>query len=314
MTEHSGGVVDVVIVNWNAGAQLHDCVDSLLQHGDGLIDRITIVDNGSTDNSLELIADLPVTIDRTGENLGFSRACNRGAAQGIADYVLFLNPDAAIFEGTMAHVVQEMSQPDAGHIGVCGVRLVDEAGGTARECARFPSWLAMVGLPLGLSGKLSLFPSVTMGDFDHMSDRYVDHVLGAFYLVRRTVFETVGGFDENFFLYYEDLDFSLRINRHGWKTKYLSRPTAYHKGGGTSENVKAHRLVYTWTSRIRYGFKFYKPWQVWIFIAATLFVEPPLRIARSLARRSLAEARDTLRAVAMFWSQLPDVLIQARRV
>lgn len=306
-------LIDVVIVNWNAGAQLRACIDSLLAFGAGTIATIIVVDNGSTDNSLDLIAGTPVTIDRTGENLGFGRACNRGAAQGSADYILFLNPDAAVFAGTLPEVVRLMAPPSAHEIGVCSVRLVDGSGLTARECARFPSWLAMIGQPLGLAGKLRWFPSVTMRDFDHLSDREVDHVLGAFYLVRRNLFAELNGFDEGFFVYYEDLDLSLRVRQAGFKIKYIANVSAYHKGGGTSENVKAHRLFYVWRSRIRYAFKHYRPWQVWLFIAATLFVEPVLRIVRALVSRSPAEIGHTLRGAGMLWRDLPAILARSRQ-
>lgn len=107
------------------------------------------------------------------------------------------------------------------------------------------------------------FPSHFMQDFDHCSSREVDHVIGAFFLVRRSVFEQLKGFDERYFVYLEDLDFSLRARKAGWKTYYLADATAYHKGGGTSEQVKAHRLFYSLRSRMIYGFRHFNLSAAW---------------------------------------------------
>jgi len=300
--------VDVVIVNWNAGDLLRDCVNSVERYGDGIVGSIIVVDNCSTDMSLQSIEKSRAVIDRSGQNLGFARACNRGASQGKADYILFLNPDAAVFAGTIAATVTLMDGPEGQGVGICGVKLVDAEGQVTRNCARFPTWNAMVGWSLGLSGKFAAFPTHFMIDFDHEHDRDVDQVIGAFYFVRRSVFETLDGFDDRFFVYYEDLDFGLRARQLGWRTRYYSGTTAYHKGNGTSDQVKAHRLFYTWRSRMLYGFKFFHIWQAWICIAAILLVEPLLRIGRAVRRGSSAEVFDTVHAIRMLWQDLPVII------
>ena len=307
--------VDVVIVNWNSGKQLRACVDSVRAFGDGLVGSVTVVDNGSTDGSLELgEAVETVNIIRAGKNLGFAAACNRGAAEVSAEYVLFLNPDARLMEGTLEKVVGFMGETASATIGICGVRLLGGMGQIHRHCARFPTWKTYCWHCLGLSVLWpKVFPSLFMQDFDHKTSRKVDHVIGAFYFVRRRVFTDLEGFDQRFFVYLEDLDFSRRAADVGWKAWYLGEATAFHKGGGTSEQVKVQRLFYSLRSRLLYVFKHFSRPQAWVVTALTLGAEPLTRVARALARGSSGEARDVLQGYRMLWADLRNILHVAHR-
>lgn len=302
--------VHIVIVNWNAGDWLRRCVASIADHGSGLVDRTVVVDNGSTDGSLEFGAcSSPPDLVATGANLGFARASNLGARGAAAPYLLFLNPDAALGEDTLRRALAFMEGPGATGVAACGVRLVDENGATQRHCARFPGPRTFVGRAMGLGGLFPrLFPPLFMEDFDHLESRRVDHVIGAFYLVRRELFESLGGFDERFFVYLEDLDLSLRVHEAGWQVHYLAEATAFHKGGGTSDQVKARRLYYSLRSRILYVFKHFRRRHAWTVALATLLIEPLPRLIRALARLSPREAGDTLRAFFWLWRDFPSLL------
>lgn len=302
--------VDVVIVNWNAGTQLRDCVDSVIRYGQPLVNHIIVVDNGSTDGSELTVQDLPnVKLIRAGHNLGFARASNLGASHADAQYLLFLNPDARLMPGTLDIVCTYMDSNAAEPVGICGIKLVDTEGHTHRHCARFPTWRAWLWQALGLSMVLPrYFPSYFMYEFDHETDRQVDHVIGAFFFVRTEVFRRLKGFDERFFVYFEDLDFSLRARQSGWLTQYLANAVAFHKGGGVSEQVKAHRLFYSLRSRILYAFKHFRRAEAWTVAAVTLLIEPFPRLLRAVLRHSPTEARDTLRGYAMLWRDVPNIL------
>jgi len=311
----TGPRAHLVIVNWNSGDWVRRCLASLAAHGGEAVDRVVVVDNGSSDGSLAGEAPGPsVEIIRTGANLGFARACNIGAADARAPYLLFLNPDAQLHAGTLAIVLEFMESPQAGRIGICGIRLTDESGAAQPHCARFPTWRTFVGAATGLS---ALFPRrmqpSLMVEFDHLESRPVDHVIGAFYVIRRALFDQLGGFDERFFVYLEDLDLSRRASQAGWATHYLAAATAFHQGGGTSEQVKADRLYYSLSSRLLYGFKHFPAGGAWAAAAATLLVEPFARLARALVRGSFREARDTLRAFVWLWRALPK-LVAGKRV
>lgn len=307
--------VHIVIVNWNSGAWLRGSIASIGEHGGGAVDRVVVVDNGSTDGSADLVqGEVPFELIQTGANLGFARACNIGAADARAPYLLFLNPDAALKEGAIEAVMGFMESPEAAPVGVCGVRLVGEDGATQRHCAPFPTWRTFLGGATGLDRVFPrLFPPLLLHGFDHLHSRAVDHVIGAFYVIRRALFEELGGFDERFFLYLEDLDLSLRVRSSGRTVHYLAEATAFHKGGGTSERVKAHRLFYALRSRLVYAFAHFPAWEAWAVTLATLFIEPFARIARALLRGAGAEMRDALRAYGWLWKALPQVIAIGRR-
>ncbi len=309
------GAADIVIVNWNSGPQLAACLRSIAVHG-GAVASVVVVDNGSQDGSDRVEAeDLPLELVRTGENLGFGRACNLGAKHGSAPFILFLNPDAELRPDTLGEALGWLHNPEHARTGALGVRLVDEDGHVHRHCARFPGWRSFVGQSLGLTTILRRwFPPIPMLDFDHATTARVDHVMGAFFLIRRGLFETLGGFDEDYFVYLEDLDLSRRIHRAGFDIQYLAEATAYHKGGGTSEQVKAHRLRYALNANMIYAAKHLSLPAAWLVAIVTLCIEPFARSVRALARRSLEEVRFTWQGFGMIYRDLPRTIPLLRAI
>ena len=296
--------VDVVIVNWNSGLQLRECVSSLLAYGEGLIGRIIVVDNGSTDGSLDLLGDIEsLELMKTGENLGFARGCNLGAARTHSEYILFLNPDACIRAGAMVRLFAFMAHPDQAKVGICGIQLIDDLGQVARSCARFPTVTRLAVRSFGLD---RLRPSLgaPMTEWDHSTTRAVDQVIGAFFLVRQELFLALKGFDERYFVYYEEVDFSLRAAQSGWLSVYLAEVQAYHSGGGTSQQVKAKRLFYNLRSRLLFSRKHFNPIQRNLILACTLGVEPLSRSVVALLRGDLSALGETFAAYRMLGSWL----------
>ena len=289
-------VVDVVVVNWNSGVQLADCIRSLEANALQNIGKIIIVDNGSTDSSAEgfELSD-KVKVIRAGVNLGFGKACNLGASSCTSDFILFLNPDAFVYKDTIHSALSFMCHPDNQKIGVCGVQLRDENDHVARSCTRLPTANGLLVHAVGLD---RFFPKLGhfMSEWDHSESRLVDHVIGAFYLIRRSLFEDLCGFDERFFVYLEDLDLSNRIKARGWNIQYLANVRAFHKGGGTSDKVKAKRLFYSLRSRVIYAFKHFSRVDAVLVLFATLLVEPFCRIAKALLSRSFSAVSETLTA------------------
>lgn len=303
------GGVDIVIVNWNSGELLGNCLRSIAAYGGARVDRVTVVDNGSNDGSATTgDVGIPVDLVAAGENLGFGKACNLGARRGTAPLILFFNPDAELRDGAIDRAAAFLESPAGRDVGVCGVKLVDQHGAAHRHCARYPTWRSFVGNSLGLTRLLRRwFSGVLMNDFDHLSSRPVDHVMGAFYLIRRNLFEALGGFDERYFVYLEDLDLSYRVHRAGQGVHYLAEATAYHKQGGTSEQVKAHRLFYSLHANIVYAWKHLGPVARVVVVAVTLLVEPFSRSVRAVLRGSLDELRFTLHGFGMLYGALPRI-------
>jgi hypothetical protein len=152
-----------------------------------------------------------------------------------------------------------------------------------------------------------------MADWDHTHTRDVDHVIGAFSLVRRAVFDALEGFDERFFVYLEDLDFSRRARNAGWRTVYLADAQAFHAGGGTSRQIKARRLFYALRSRLLYAFKHFPRAGAISVMFATLMIEPLSRSLAALLRGSWSGLKETWSAYGMLWRWLPQGLAGGMR-
>jgi GT2 family glycosyltransferase len=283
--------VDVVIVNWNSGDLLRRCVSALDSRASGTVRSVVIVDNGSRDDSAQLA---PTSVDLVvlpqGKNLGFGRASNVGARRGGAPFILFLNPDTEVSENCVQAAVDYLERHAGEKAAVCGVSLLDRDGALQRHTSPFPSpWTIYRN-------------DLRNQSFDHKDSRDVDHVMGAFYLIKRDVFEALGGFDERFFVYLEDLDLSLRVHQAGYRSHYLADVACLHVGGGVSSQVPARRLFYSMHSRLLYADKHFAPGGRLLVRFVTLFVEPWLRLGRGVVRRSLPELRNTVAAFAMLYA------------
>lgn len=309
-TTHSKA--DVVIVNWNSGSQLREAISSLGAHPENLsaIAGVVVVDNGSSDGSaegLEEVASPAVQVIRNGRNAGFAAACNQGAVLGRAPYVLLLNPDTRMEAGALSGALAFMDSEAGASFGICGVQMVGEDGKISRSCARFPTpkriWMQILGLDR-LAPKT--FSGVHMKDWDHATSAAVDHVIGAFFLVRRGLYERLQGLDERFFVYLEDLDFSFRAARLGFRTWYHADLRIFHRGGGSSHNVKALRLLYSLRSRLLYAQKHFEIMAACSVIAGTLAIEPWARLALLLSKGKFVECGELFRGYCLLLKDLPN--------
>jgi GT2 family glycosyltransferase len=306
--------LDIVIVNWNTGPQLRECLQSILVASAASILRLcscVVVDNASIDGSADGLEAqlLPLKVIMNPENKGFGYACNQGAELGSAEYLLFLNPDIRLFPDSLTKALLFLQDVQNERVGILGIQLVDQYGVVQRNAARFPTpgslFYQMLGLDRLLPGH---FRSHFMTDWDHHESREVDQVTGAFYLVRRKVFEQLRGFDERFFMYFEDLDFAYRAKQVGWRSYYLADAQAFHQGGGASNQVKARRLSYVLNSRVLYVAKhFGVPAARWI-ILGSIGMELWTRLIWSLICLSGQNFLETLRGYGMFARMLPHLL------
>jgi GT2 family glycosyltransferase len=228
--------VAVIIVNYNAGAFLAECVHSAYSSAS----EIRVVDNASTDYSLELCAQRFPTatklgIIRNAANLGFAAACNTGARATTAPYLLFLNPDCVLSADSLDRLVQVLeANPGVGMAG----GLLTNVDGTEQEGGRraVPTpWRSFVRA-FGLYRFDRYWPGVFY-DF-HLHKQAlppnpveVEAISGALMLVRRRAFQDVGLWDEGYFLHCEDLDWCMRFQQKGWKILFVpDAPVLHHKG------------------------------------------------------------------------------------
>ena len=232
--------ISVIIVNYNARYFLKNCISSVLK-SEGLSDlEIIVVDNNSTDDSCKMLKkDFPsIRLIQNKKNTGFSKANNQGVAAARGEYILILNPDTVLSSHTIQKVY-EFSNKKA-DIGALGVQFIDGSGCFLPECKRnFPGPKVAALKILGFS-KTYYAHQVEQGAISQ-----VDILTGAFMFVKKSVFEKVGGFDEDFFMYGEDIDLSYRIAQAGFKNYYLGSELILHyKGESTNRDPGYFRNFY----------------------------------------------------------------------
>jgi N-acetylglucosaminyl-diphospho-decaprenol L-rhamnosyltransferase len=293
------GAIDVVIVNWNSGGDLARCLRSLARNaGARLLAGIVVVDNGSEDSSAAVTAEpgLKLTIDLVGRNLGFAAASNRGAALGAAPYILFLNPDTVVHDGALEAALGAFG-PD---VGLVGLRQLDASGRTRRSCSHFPTPLAFWLRALGLDRLRSLARYAPfMWAWPHETSHVVDQLMGACLFMPRALFGMLGGFDERFFLYYEDVDLALRAHRLGCGSWFEAGGTVTHIGGGASRNIPARRLCLSLASRLTYARKHFTVVGVASVVLCTVLVEPWTRLVAAAFRHGPVAMRDVIAGYAL---------------
>ncbi|HEX2136851.1 MAG TPA: glycosyltransferase family 2 protein, partial [Microvirga sp.] len=256
---------------------------------------------------------LRVEVVHNASNRGFGAACNQGAARGQAPFLLFLNPDTRVAPETLTRALDHLRAPEQQRTGALGVRLVDEAGRTQRTCAREPTPWRLLAQNAGFD---RLFPRLVrphfLTEWDHEETRPVDQVMGAFLLIRRTLFERLGGFDERFFVYYEDVDLCARVRRAGGEVVHFADAEAWHQGGGTTSQIKGRRLFYMMRSQILYADKWFGRGAALATLLVALGVHVPVRTARGLFSLAPREALAALAGGFLLARDLPALLAGLR--
>lgn len=292
--------ITIIIVNFNSGEMLRDCLKSIsMSSKDGLhICEIVIVDNNSYDGSFKNLdhIDLPIKTILNSENIGFAAACNQGAALAQGEFYLFLNPDTCLYEDSLSMPIKFMLEEESANIGICGIRLVDEFDQFSTSAARFPTLAIIAGKTLGLSRTFpKIFPPHLMNSSELNACCLVDQIIGAYFLIRKSVYISCCGFDEIFYVYYEEVDLSLRAKQNGFGSYYFSKAKAFHKGGGCSDKVKSARLFYELKSRIFYAKKHFSKIDFVLLVLLTM-IEFPIRLSRSLVKLSFEDTVNTTSA------------------
>lgn len=237
--------LSIIIVSYNVRYFLEQCLLSVRCAAKGIATEVIVVDNDSDDDTLSFLSPRfpEVHFIAAGANLGFAKACNLGYLQALGNYILYLNPDTLLAEDSLHKVLHFIqAKPDAGAV---GVHMIDGSGRYLPESKR--------GLPSAftslykLCGLARCFPrSKTFGRYylGHLSPQHhhaVEVLAGAFILMPRAVHEKVGGFDETFFMYGEDIDLSYRILKAGYCNYYFAATTIIHfKGESTRRNTPRH--------------------------------------------------------------------------
>ena len=296
--------IDIVIVSWNSKEFISSCLESIFRTGlvDSHIGRVVVVDNGSSDDTVNCVraCGFPVILIENTNNLGFSKACNQGAMKCSSDLILFLNPDTAINKDSILTVLRYSLEQSSSDIGIFGLPMLDDHGESTCG-ARFPTVKSFIAstLPPAICKKLRFNRSTLMKASELPANRDIDQVIGAFFMVRSGLYAELKGFDERFFVYFEEVDFSLRAANIGWRSHIVNAPAIYHFGGGSSNSVKALRLFYSLNSRLLYCAKHFSKLNFLIVVFITFLLEPVSRIASELLKRNFTAIGEIIYAYVL---------------
>ena len=233
---------DVVIVNYNAGELLSECVGSVLSQG---VSKVIVVDNASADVSLECleqsyVGETRLEIIRNSNNVGFAAGCNLGAKRSSSKYILFLNPDCIAEPDSIGKLLDSLEKHKG--VGLVGGLLLNPDG------TEQPGGRRVVPTPrrafiraFGLSKLGKVFPYLFSDFLLHRepvpeSPIEVEAISGACMLAKRSAMDEVGGWDEKYFMHCEDLDWCMRFRSEGWKVFFVPDAKIYHEGGGCSRS------------------------------------------------------------------------------
>lgn len=237
-TRHERCDVSVIVVNFYALDEMRGCLKALQESVfDGTME-ILVVNNSAGDGSKEALAqEFPdVVYIEPGANLGFGPACNVGIKEARGDYYLLVNPDAYVPPEAIANAHDYFKKNE--NVGVVGVQLTAEDGGWHPSARHFPSAVDKLMVLLGLTSrwpKSKFFGRLDLTWWDHKSPRSVDWVVGAFFMIRGTSASKLGGFDERFFIYFEEMEFCRRIKKElGMEVHFVPCATVRHIGGASS--------------------------------------------------------------------------------
>ncbi len=247
--------LSVIIVSYNSEAFIEKCLTSLQE------DEIIVFDNASSDRTIQIIKKFTnIKLIKSSENLGFAKANNKAAEEAKGEYLFFLNPDTEVEKPLDELVNFYENTPNAG---IVGPKLVLENGAIQPSARKLPTIMgAFKEYILGVKNAYSQY--IPGG-----KPTEVEMVYGAAILIKKDLFERLGGFDEKFFLYYEDVDLCKRVKNLGKKIYYYPKVTIKHLVGATKSGMDKNKL--NMESAVKYHGK------LGAFILQLIFLIPRLR-------------------------------------
>lgn len=279
--------LSIIIVNWKSKNYLRKCIGSILRHTQGVELEIIVIDSGSFDgceNMLRKVCPQALFI-QSDQNIGFAKANNEAFKISCGRYLLFLNPDTEIKGNSIQLLIRQLESLP--HAGVVGPLLLNTDMSIQTSCIRkFPTLLNQV---LDIKGLKRLFPMSVLWGIAPLFNRLgssveVDAISGACIMISRLVFESVGMFSTDYFMYSEDIDLCYKIRQAGLKTYYVPDAMVVHHGSGSSSisNFSTFSCVMMVESRIRF-FRKTRSWWYCLLYRFSIIMVGIIRIGVMLA-------------------------------
>lgn len=228
-------MVSIIILSYNTKTLLRACLASIYTHTKDVESEIIVVDNASHDESVSMVKKefKRVMLIENKENVGFAKGCNQAAKKAHGEYLLFLNSDTEMHKETFKNALRQFEQNEK--LAILGGFLDNSDGTTSRSYGKFLSLYSTFML---------LFGDRTVRSNQLQKKQSVDWVSGGCMFVRRNIFEEVKGFDEQFFMYIEDMELCYRINQRGYAIMYYPEFSVIHKAQGSSNRSFAIIEIY----------------------------------------------------------------------
>jgi GT2 family glycosyltransferase len=242
--------LSVIIVSFNTKNLLKDCLESVIANTKNLRYEIIVIDNNSNDSSKEYLKKLSnknkkIKLVFNSENIGFGVANNQGIKKSEGEYLLFLNSDTVVKDNLLKEMVGWMDKNSKVGIASCMLKNTDgtiqATGGYFPTLPKVFTWMTfiddipVIDLAIKPFHPMHVQSPFHKGGSEYKTQRELDWVTGAFFLIRKKVVGQIGGFDEDYFMYTEETDLCFRAKRAGWKVMYLPKWSIEHAGGASSQ-------------------------------------------------------------------------------
>jgi GT2 family glycosyltransferase len=247
--------VSVLIVSWNTRELLATCLESLQQSNPACVREIIVVDNDSTDGSPEMVEKYfpEIKLIRAGSNLGFAKGNNLAMQHAVGSIFALVNSDALVHSGCIEILAEYLNQHP--EVGLVGPRVIGGDGLLQRTCRHLPGLWNTFCRALALDrvfGGQWIFSGYEVPPARHDVLHEAEVLSGCFCLARRNAVEQVGGFDEQFFFYGEDIDWCRRFRDSGWKMVFIPKATATHFGGGSTSRAPIRYSIEILRATLKY--------------------------------------------------------------
>ena len=280
--------LSAVVVTYNSREHIAACLRSLAGARGALAMEVVVVDNASADGSVSEARAAGARVVETGDNLGYARAVNRGTRETTGEFVLVLNPDCVVAPGALAALHAWMRANP--RCAIAAPRILNTDGSVEFSARSFPNHLTFLFNRYSLATRL--WPGnpwsrrYLLSDWDHASDRSVDWVSGACMLVRRAAIDQVGGMDEAYFMFNEDVDWCHAMKKAGWSVDFVAAAEITHHIGASKGRVSDRVILERHRGMIHYFRKYHRTNPVLEALAAgVILLRARLMLAANALRR-----------------------------